>query len=89
VSECHYHEGCVVGCIADVTEGTVILDTWGCGAGKQSTVELSPDEARAEAQALLAAADYVEFGPGEWRDGEWHLDHRIPPSSLTAGNEAA
>jgi hypothetical protein len=65
-------EGCVVGCIADVTEGKVVLDTWGCDVG--STVYLTPDEARREAQALLEAAEVAEFGYGEWRDDGWHSE---------------
>lgn len=32
---------------------------------------LSPDDARRLAVLLLQAADYAEFGPGEWDNGEW------------------
>jgi hypothetical protein len=59
------------GIVADANDCEVILDTWGCGAG--TTCTLSPDEARREAIALLEAADYAEYGSGEWRDDGWHL----------------
>jgi hypothetical protein len=72
-----FYEGLRVGCAADPSEGTVRIDTWGCGSG--SMVELTPDEARREAQALLAAADQAEFGPGQWWKGEWEREKPTRP----------
>lgn len=60
-----FDEGCVIGCRAAPDRAAVFIDTFGCRS------ELSPDEARREAAALLAAADHAEFGPGEWFRGEW------------------
>lgn len=73
---CTFDDGLVLGCSGDPTNGDVLVE-WPLSF-------LSPDEARREAQALLAAADHAEFGGGEWRDGEWHRDvPHDPPAGTT------
>jgi hypothetical protein len=54
----------VVEAIVNAEPGTGVVWTalWSDGG-----VPLTPDQARQWAAALLVGADYVEFGPGEWK----------------------
>jgi hypothetical protein len=77
---CIFDEDCVNSWVANAADNSVRRRPYTNGGGGDG---LTPDEARREAQALLAAADAAEFGPGAWTKDGWQQTWRAKPQTDT------